>query len=49
MKMIKIDGHVSSLLTLNQLIDNKQGRYVYVDVPSCDVSNNIDHENLDEM
>ena len=41
------DGHVSSLLTLNQLINNDQGRYVSMDVPSSDVSNNPDSEDPD--
>ena len=41
---VQADGHVSSFLTLNQLINNEQGRHVYMDVPSCDVSNNPDFE-----
>ena len=41
------DGHVSSLLTLNQLINNDQGRYVSMNVPSSDVSNNPDSEDPD--
>ena len=37
---VQADGHVPSFLTINQLIENEQGRYVFVDVSSCDVSNN---------
>ena len=40
-------GHVMSFLTINQLMKNEQGRYLSVDVPSCDVLNNTDHEDLD--
>ena len=41
-------GHVSSFLTLNQVMKNEKRRYVpmYVDVEGCDVSNNPDHEDL---
>ena len=28
-------------------MENEQGRYLSVDVPSCDVSNNPDPEDLD--
>ena len=45
---VQAEGHVSSYLTLQQLVENEQGRYVSVDVPSCDVSNNLDLEDLDE-
>ena len=45
---VQADGHVSSFLTLHQLIENEQGRYVSVDVPSCDISNNPNLEDLDE-
>ena len=45
---VQAEGHVSSFLTLQQLVENEQGRYVSVDVPSCDVSNNLDPEDLDE-
>ena len=34
------DGHVPSFLTINQLMENEQRRYLSVDIPSCDVSNN---------
>ena len=34
------------MLTLNLLIDNEQGRYVSIDVPSCNVSNNPNYEDL---
>ena len=45
---VQVDGHVSSFLTLHQLMENEQGRYVSVDVPSCDDSNNPDPRDLDE-
>ena len=44
---VQANGHVSSFLTLNQLMENEQGRYVSVDVPSCDVSNNLDPKDPD--
>ena len=44
---VQVNGHVSSLLTLNQLIDNDQGRYVSIDMPSSDVSNNPNFQDLD--
>ena len=37
-KEMLIDGHVPSFLTINQLMENEQGRYLSMDVPSCDVS-----------
>ena len=50
---VQADGHVPSFLTINQLLENEKGRYIFVDVPSCDVSNNpnpkdLDSEDLDE-
>ena len=39
---VQADGHVSSFHTLNQVLENEQGIYVSVDVPSCDISNNPD-------
>ena len=45
---VQADGHVSSFLTINQLIENDQGRYPFMDVLSCDVSNNPDLEDPDE-
>ena len=42
------DGHVPSFLTINQLMENDQGRYLFVDVPSCDASKNPDLEDPDE-
>ena len=33
---------------MNQILENEQGIYVSVQVPSCDVSNNPDAETLDE-
>ena len=44
---IQAYGHVPSFLTINQLMDNVQERYLSMDVPSCDVSNNLDPEDLD--
>ena len=29
-------------------MENEQGRYVFMDEPSCDVSNNPDPENLED-
>ena len=40
-------GHVPSFLTINQLMENEQGRYLYVNVLSCDVANNPNPEDLD--
>ena len=37
-----------SFLTINQLMENEQRRYLYVDVPSYDVSNNPDPEDPNE-
>ena len=45
---VQVDGHVPSFLTINQLMENEQGRYISMDVPSCDVSNNPDPEDPDE-
>ena len=42
-----VDGHVPSFLLINQLMENEQGRYLSMDMPSCDVSNNLDLEDLD--
>ena len=39
--------HVRSFLTINQLMENVQGRYVSMDVLSCDVSNNTNPEDPD--
>ena len=44
---VQADGHVLSFLTINQLMENEQGRYLSVDAPSCDVSNNPNLEDLD--
>ena len=43
---VQADGHVSSFLTINQLMENEQGRYLCVDMPSCDVLNNPNVEDL---
>ena len=45
---IEADGHASSFRTLNQVLENEQGIYVYAQTPSYDVSNNLDAETLDE-
>ena len=42
-----VDGHVPSFLLINQLMENEQERYLSMDMPSCDVSNNLDLEDLD--
>ena len=45
---VQADGHVSSFRTFNQVLENEQGIYVFTHAPSCDVSNNLDAERLDE-
>ena len=45
---VQADGHVLSFLTINQLMENVQGRYLYLDVPSCDVSNKPNLEDSDK-
>ena len=45
---IQTDGHLSSFHTLNQVLENEQGIYVSMDAITCDVSNNLDDEDLDE-
>ena len=45
---VQSDGHLSSYHTLNQVLENKQGIYVFVDAATYDVSNNLDDEDLDE-
>ena len=40
---VQVDGNVSSFLTLHQVMENEQGRYVSMDVAGCDVSNNPNH------
>ena len=42
---VQADGHVSPFLSINQLMKNEQGRYLFADVPSCDASNNPDVSN----
>ena len=44
---VQVDGHVLSFLTINQFMENEQERYLSMNVPSCDVSNNPNPENLD--
>ena len=45
---VRVDGHVSSFQTFNQVLENEQGIYVFVHAASCDVSNNPYVEELDE-
>ena len=45
---VQVDGHLSSVHTFNQVLENEKGVYVSVDATSCDVSNNPDTEDLDE-
>ena len=45
---VKANGHVSSFLTINQLVENEQGIYLSMDVSSCDISNNPYPKDLDE-
>ena len=45
---VQADGHVSSFRTLNQFLENEQGKYVFTHAPSCDVSNNPNAKKLDE-
>ena len=45
---VEVDRHASSFRTLNQVLENEQGIYVFAQAPSCDVSNHPDDETLDE-
>ena len=45
---VQFDGHVSSFLTINQLMENEQRRYLSMDMLSCDFSNNPDLEDPNE-
>ena len=45
---VQADGHVSSFLTLHQVMENEQRRYVSLDVVGFDVSNNLDPEDPEE-
>ena len=36
---VDVDGHASSFLTFNQVLENEQEIYVSAQAPSCDVSN----------
>ena len=44
---VQVDGHVPYFLTINHLMENETGKYLSMDVPSCDVSNNPDPKDLD--
>ena len=44
---VQVDGHIPPFLTINHLMENEQGKYLFVDVPSCDVLNNPNPEELD--
>ena len=46
--VVEVDGHASSFQTFNQFLENEQGIYVSAQAPSCDVSNQLDDETLDE-
>ena len=46
---VQADGHVSSLKIFNQVLENEQGIYVSAHAASCDVSNNTDVEEPDEL
>ena len=46
---VQADGHLSTFYTFNQVLENEQGIYVSVDAASCDVSNNSDAEDPDEL
>ena len=43
---VQANGNVSFFLTLHKVMENEQMRYVSVDVAGCDVSNNLDPEDL---
>ena len=45
---VEVDGHASSFRTFIQVLENEQGIYVSTQAPSCDVSNHLDDETLDE-
>ena len=45
---MEVDGHVSSLQTFNQVLENEQGIYIFTHATSYDVSYNPDAEELDE-
>ena len=45
---VQVNGHVSSFLTINQIVENEKEIYLFMDVPSCDISNNPDPKDLDE-
>ena len=45
---VQVDGHVLSFQTFNQILENEQRIYVFVHAASCNVSNNLDAEELDK-
>ena len=45
---VEVDRHASFLRAFNQVLENEQGIYVSAQAPSCDVSNHLDDETLDE-
>ena len=45
---VQADGHVSSFQTFNQVLENEQEIYVSAHAASCDASNNLNVEELDE-
>ena len=45
---VDVDRHASFVRAFNQVLENEQGIYVSAQAPSCDVSNQLDDETLDE-
>ena len=45
---VQANGHVMSFLTINQLMENEQGRYIFGDVRNSDASNNPKPEDPDK-
>ena len=45
---VQVDGHVSSFQTFNQILENKQGTYIFAHAASCDVLNNPNVEEPNE-
>ena len=45
---VEVDRQASFFRAFNQVLENEQGIYVSAQAPSCDVSNHLDDETLDE-
>ena len=45
---LRVDGHISSFQTFNQVLENEQWIYIFAHATSCDVSNNPDAEEPNE-